>query len=422
MFVDAEVQLSIADSTFVGNRATSSGGCLTMYGNSLTRITNSTISSSYLASGNGGAVMIGDTATVIINNSALVNNTNQGCCGGGLAAFGSAAVLLYDVTLQGNSVPSRQGGAVYLNEEANLTAVGCVLTGNHAEEGGGVFAKGAALSTIRRSRLIGNTAKFGGALNLQGETSTQLQLLLVANNSAAVGGGGIATYGSAVLHLVNSSITQNSARFGGGALLGSGNFSVAQLQAALAHNRAPYSSDLGVATQSIVLLGSARVSGFVSRLGSDAGLLPVTLNVTGLHELPSEVDVAAQLDGANIMVNRSGPDGLVHLNLKLRKPPGLYQLRFEVLNTAGVDNDVPPANMSVQVAPCPLGDVTAASDACLTCPFGYYSFTPSDSACMPCPVSARCEGASILPKAGYWLSSRLSDQPHRCGTHEPDTL
>jgi hypothetical protein len=49
MLADAETRLDIADSTFVGNRATSSGGCFALYGNSVTSITNSTISSSYLA-------------------------------------------------------------------------------------------------------------------------------------------------------------------------------------------------------------------------------------------------------------------------------------------------------------------------------------------------------------------------------------
>jgi predicted outer membrane repeat protein len=332
-------------------------------------------------SGNGGALIIGDTATVNITNSSISINTNQGCCGGGLAAFGSAALLLQDVTLQGNNVPSRQGGAVYLNEKSSLTASGCLLQGNHADEGGAVFTKGAAHSVINNSRFFDNTAKIGGAINVQDRTYTQLQSVFIADNSAALSGGGIAAYGRAALQLSNTSITRNSARFGGGAMLSSGNFSVAQLQSSVYDNTAAYSPNLGVSTLRIELLGNASVSGFVSRLGSDAGLLPVTLNVTGLHELPCEVDVAAQLAGANIMVNRSGSDGLVTMNLKLRQPPGLYELQFRVLNTAGVDSDVPPANMSIEVVPCPLGDVTAAADACLTCPVGYYRWVPKGLVC-----------------------------------------
>jgi hypothetical protein len=316
--------------------------------------------------------MIGDTATVSFTSSTVVNNTNQGCCGGGLAAFGSAGVVLQNVTLQGNSVPSRQGGAVYLNEQANLTVSGCVMKENHAEEGGALFSKGAAHSVISNSRFFGNMAKFGGAMNLQDRTDTQLQSSLVADNSAAVGGGGIATFDRATLQVLNSSITNNTARFGGGALLSSPNFEVSQLHAALLHNTATYGADVGVATRHVVLLGNDEVSGFVSRLEGDAGLLPVTLNVTGLQKLPSEVDVAAQLDGVNIMVNRSGADGLVHMNLKLRKPPGRYQLQFQVLNTAGIGSDVSPVNMTVEVVPCPLGDVAATADACLTCPVGFY--------------------------------------------------
>lgn len=49
MFVDAEVQLSIADTNFVSNRATSSGGCFALYGNSLTSMANSTVLGSYVA-------------------------------------------------------------------------------------------------------------------------------------------------------------------------------------------------------------------------------------------------------------------------------------------------------------------------------------------------------------------------------------
>jgi hypothetical protein len=323
-------------------------------------------------SGNGGALMIGDTAAVNITSSTVSSNTNQGCCGGGLAAFGSAALLLQDTTLLGNSVPSRQGGAVYLNEKTNLTVAGCIMTANRAEEGGAVFSKGAAYSVISNSRFFGNSAKFGGALNVQDRTDTQLQSLLIADNSAAFSGGGIAAFDRAALQLANTSITGNIARFGGGAMLSSPNFSVARMESSVVDNTAVYSADLGVATLRIVLLGSSTIPGFVSRLESDAGLLPVSLNVTGLHEFPCEVDVAAQLGGANIMVNRSGADGVVHMNLKLRQPPGVYKLQFRVLNNAGVDSDVPPANMTVEVVPCPLGDVAAAPDACLTCPVGYY--------------------------------------------------
>jgi predicted outer membrane repeat protein len=341
-------------------------------GNMMMMINCSVVGLAAAYSGNGGALMIGDTATISIASSTVVNNTNQGCCGGGLAAFGSAGLTLQNVTLQENSVPSREGGAVYLNEQSNLTVGDCVMLDNQAEEGGALFSKGAAHSIISNSRFLGNAAKFGGAMTLHDRADTQLQSVLVADNSAAVGGGGIATFGRATLLVVNSSITNNTARFGGGAMLSSTNFEASQLRAALFNNTATYSADLGVETRHVVLLGDDKVSGFVSRLGIEAGLLPVTLNVTGLQNLPSEVDVAVQLDGVNIMVNRSGADGLVHMNLKLCKPPGRYQLQFQVLNTAGIGSDVAPADMSVEVVPCALGDVAAAANACLTCPVGFY--------------------------------------------------
>lgn len=50
------------------------------------------------------------------------------------------------------------------------------------------------------------------------------------------------------------------------------------------------------------------------------------------------------------------------------------------------------------------------------------SFNPNDGVCTPCPVNAQCEGSSILPKPGYWLSSRLSSQLHRWGAPTRMTL
>jgi uncharacterized protein YheU (UPF0270 family) len=119
--------------------------------------------------------------------------------------------------------------------------------------------------------------------------------------------------------------TTAQSSFGGGVVLSSSSFSLAQVHASVHNNTAPFGSDMVVRPTAISTITNNTVEGFVSRLGTDAGHLNVTLLTTGVQDLPSEQSpVHAVLDGLVVANDTTGPDGLVTMRVKIRKPPGTW--------------------------------------------------------------------------------------------------
>jgi hypothetical protein len=163
----------------------------------------------------------------------------------------------------------------------------------------------------------------GGGVCVQGRAVAQLQGCDVTRNMAAKGGA-IYLGSEGALSLADSRVEDNTATFfGGGAVLASDNFAISQLHASVRHNKASFGNDICIAPTTLTNTNNNTVEGFVSRLGADAGLLNVTLRVTGAHNLPAEGSpVNAMLDGATVSKKHSDADGLVNMQVKLRKPPG----------------------------------------------------------------------------------------------------
>ena len=64
---------------------------------------------------------------------------------------------------------------------------------------------------------------------------------------------------------------------------------------------------------------------------------------------------------------------------------------------------------------CQVGEVAQASGLCAACPPRTFVLTSNETDCHPCPPHAMCAGGSHLqPVSGFWHSSPLSTQMHRC--------
>uniref|UniRef100_A0A383V756 Tyrosine-protein kinase ephrin type A/B receptor-like domain-containing protein n=1 Tax=Tetradesmus obliquus TaxID=3088 RepID=A0A383V756_TETOB len=186
----------------------------------------------------------------------------------------------------------------------------------------------------------------------------------------------------------------------------------------VASNAGTYDRDVSVPPLQLSILGSSSVSGFVSLLGSDQSVLPVRLNVSGPFGLPCDGQlVQALLNGTQLLgVNRSdSSSGVVLMRLNIRQPPGRYSIMFALL--PGEDQSpratLPPANLTLQVRSCIVGEVTPAPDACQACPEGSFSLEPHSSSCRDCPAGAQCPGGfAIVPLPGMWHSAPESPQLH----------
>jgi predicted outer membrane repeat protein len=203
--VPGPANISIMDSTFLGNTAGDGGAIFNAEdaGNSLMQITGSSFSTN--SSVNGGAIynIAGPqgTAALIISNSTIIGNSATE--GGGIAN---------DSQFSGNG-------------DAPLTVVNCLLAANSSTDGGGlavgISGRGGSNSpvTITNTHIIGNSAsETAGGINVNWNSPVTLQNCVVSGNSAANGSGG-GIYNTRNNFTLNAcTISGNSATnaFGGG--------------------------------------------------------------------------------------------------------------------------------------------------------------------------------------------------------------
>lgn len=305
------------------------------------------------AGGSGGAMWIGN-GTVILHDALLVDNKAeetggalfvdngarvsatgckvQGCRamhGGGLITTGKSQVKLAKCTFQ-NCTSDLVGGALAASDKARLQMRSCVLDSNSAGNGGGAIGMdGSALlladnCVFKHNRCLFVLSSRGGGIHCQQNASVQLTSCFISGNTAE-DGGGIYVGRNAALSSRRTKVEGNKAsNRGGGVVLGSENFNVVQVRAAVQSNQAGnVAPDVFVVPTKMFTTNSRTVERFVSRLNSDEGLVDITLRVMGAQDLPSEgIPIAAHIDDVVLATAKSGLDGLAHLLVKLRKPPG----------------------------------------------------------------------------------------------------
>jgi hypothetical protein len=104
------------------------------------------------------------------------------------------------------------------------------------------------------------------------------------------------------------------------------------------------------------------------------------------------------------------------MRLNIRQPPGIYTVVFDLVPGDGQKplDSLKPANLSLEVRSCTVGEVTPAPDACQACPDGAFSLEPQKRTCDSCPPGANCPGGfAIVQLPGMWHSAPESPQVHR---------
>lgn len=229
----------------------------------------------------------------------------------------------------------------------------------------------------------------GGAIYLQDAAQLQMNAssTQIVNNYATAHGGGLAFYGMGFNPAVVAAVARN--------------------------NTARYDQDIGTQTTNMTLLSDPVVHDFLSSSGSSEGILTVKLNVSGYYGLPSEgmVVSAYTTDGGQPLgASTSDAQGTVTMLMRIRKPPGQYQIKFIMQEIP----QIAPVYVTLNVRGCVKGEVSPSPDTCQQCLTGFYSLDPTQPVCDSCPADATCPGgASIVPVAGAWHSSADSAQVHK---------
>ena len=127
----------------------------------------------------GGGGIYNNYGTLSVSNSTFSGNQATTYAGGGIYNIGTLTVS--NSTFSGNSATGSYGYGGGISNEGVLTVSNSTFSGNSAGQGGGINNNGGTLTVIN-STFAGNSAGFGaGGINNLGGTAT-LKNTIVANN------------------------------------------------------------------------------------------------------------------------------------------------------------------------------------------------------------------------------------------------
>jgi hypothetical protein len=162
----------------------------------------------------GGAIVVNNGVNVTIHNSTFTGNLASTRAG---AIYNQGNLTLNNSTLSLNG--ANRGGAIYNTSNAILVINNSTLSSNGANTtGGSIHSQGTV--TINSSTLSGNQSnQEGGALYLEANRTVTITYSTLSNNRATTSGGGIHNFGN--LRLRNT-IIANSVSGGDCTLAGTG--------------------------------------------------------------------------------------------------------------------------------------------------------------------------------------------------------
>jgi len=197
---NGENTVKITDSTFTGNATKSHGGAVYITGSQVkTTIADATFSKN-TSGKQGGALQLAGAGETTITNTMFSENA-AGTFGGAINATGTK-VAATNVTFEGNKAASADGhgGALFVDGQgASYTQVGGKFVGNSAKKNGGAIRvqDGADLA-LNNVVFDGNTAANGGAVDTFNAGNVTFTDTTFTNNQAGGWGGALRINGGNV--------------------------------------------------------------------------------------------------------------------------------------------------------------------------------------------------------------------------------
>jgi len=285
---------------------------------------------------------------------------------------------------------------------------------------------------VRDSTFFNNSGAEEGALVLDVSKGLVTRTTFLENSSRDNAGGGLTVLcddnSNCAYTLSYNNFTRNSAKFKGGAVywtwqpkLENNSFS---------NNSAEYGADLASYGVSLEMLGSQasqqrlnkeaseKLTNFASgqkipfpiRIGlvDHYGQIVTTDNSSECDLLPQNPETTAISGETRVSASRGVYE---FTDVIVTSEPGTT-VGFKVSSAVLASPDS-MLSIQVQLRLCNPGEALVGT-SCSVCDYGTYSLDPSE-ACKDCPDGADCYGGSIIvPKAGYWRSSKRSDKVLKC--------
>ena len=227
----AGANLEVAKSTFAGNEAVL-GGAINVWSNgeNTVKITDSTFTGNATKSHGGAVYITGSKVKTTIADSTFSKNTS-GKQGGALQLAGAGETTITNTTFSENAAGTF-GGAINATN-TQVVAKNVNFEGNKAVgddgHGGALFLNGNTASyTQAGGKFVGNSAKKnGGAIRVQDGADLALTNVVFDGNTAA-NGGAVDTFKAGDVKFTDTTFTNNQAGGWGGALrINGGNVTIA---------------------------------------------------------------------------------------------------------------------------------------------------------------------------------------------------
>ena len=227
----AGANLEVAKSTFAGNEAVL-GGAINVWSNgeNTVKITDSTFTGNATKSHGGAVYITGSQVKTTIADATFSKNTS-GKQGGALQLAGAGETTITNTTFSENAAGTF-GGAINATG-TKVAATNVTFEGNKAASadghGGALFVDGQGASyTQVGGKFVGNSAKKnGGAIRVQDGADLALNNVVFDGNTAA-NGGAVDTFNAGNVTFTDTTFTNNQAGGWGGALrINGGNVTIA---------------------------------------------------------------------------------------------------------------------------------------------------------------------------------------------------
>ena len=217
----AGANLEVAKSTFAGNEAVL-GGAINVWsdGKNTVKITDSTFTGNATKSHGGAVYITGSRVKTTIADATFSKNTS-GKLGGALQLAGAGETTITNTTFSENAAGTF-GGAINATG-TKVAATNVTFEGNKAASadghGGALSVDGQGASyTQAGGKFVGNSAKKnGGAIRVQDGADLALKNVVFDGNTAA-NGGAVDTFNAGDVTFTDTTFTNNQAGGWGGAL------------------------------------------------------------------------------------------------------------------------------------------------------------------------------------------------------------
>lgn len=219
----AGANLEVAKSTFAGNEAVL-GGAINVWSNgkNTVKITDSTFTGNATKSHGGAVYITGSQVKTTIADATFSKNTS-GKQGGALQLAGAGVTTITNTTFSENAAGTFGGAINATNTKVVATNVN--FERNKAVEHGGALSLDGNTDSHTQAggKFVGNSAKKnGGAIRVQNEADLDLANVVFDGNTAA-NGGAVDTFNAGDVKFTDTTFTNNQAGGWGGALRINGN-------------------------------------------------------------------------------------------------------------------------------------------------------------------------------------------------------